>query len=1128
VKPILGKLTTGVIALVLLLGVFGGYQNSVQAVAASLTMVPIVSANKSTENTNICAKCAGTDAQFTITVTDTAANASATALDVVTVKVTNSDLGTLGSVTTADSNPKNVTAIETGVNTAIFTRVVTGANKTTGLVSDSIAGTADATTTATVMLSALELVGSAVSDADEAAIVGGTLVLTSGAIAGQFRTITVYNDSAGSVTTAAFTAVPAVGVTFKIYPKANVAVFAGQTLAGAYTPTGGLGESASVSNDEVKPTVLSSSPAADLVTKKKQTIIFTADISDGGAGFPAKVADLVTNNNTAGNKGDIKLSLGTQVVNLKAANFTAITDGYQLNASFTSDALLNLANKLPWWITAEDMAGNAQMIGGKINGTSSAATAGAAGASTITDAALANGAGICGTCFVGRKASIVVDGVKQTKAITGYNPTTGAFAFSAGFAKSGTNTATNSNTTVTDSDLIGETAATIIGTTVTVGAATGTVSAFATATGLITASGATLGTGAVGTAYSLTGIGFDAGTAFTINNTSLITIDGTAPVVNTAVTGANWSSTAKAVKTGLSAKRNAIHINVTDASGLDPATITPSAFSISGGHTVSSVLLVDIAGESATPAVQRVPNDIFITMGEDLSPSNEKPTVTIAGSSIYDKAGNALAGVAKKTSDNMGPKLTIALDKTLSNAKVKATISTDELLTDNPAGAVKSLTSTSTGALGSVPGTDPGTSTTQTGTMTYTKTVSTAALGTGAAGAELNLYVTGSDTGSNAGAAGHISNGTKSSAVTFELDQWLNKGFPPRVQVSDKEAQSVQTGNATAVPSVDAVDPLIVTIDFNKSCDLTGAGTTQDCANDGEPKEYTGDSYKAVTLTSAKLVVTFADGTKETTTFDVATQLTSPDSVRFTMPILSPKIGTYALTLKASDSAGNIALKNSTATSADSLKYAWKVAKAKPYKVTLSPGWNLVSIPFEPSNPAINSVISATHPASIVMSYDNGNQVWQVSRRDADSGLFTGDVVAIDASHAYFILTESFETLNILRPPLATAAAAPPVPPAITVTKGWNLVPVLSNKATPPTGITATTYFGTLGKTWLSALAWNPLTRTWLTIPSTATAATVNDRCDATPGVTSVNQEVCTGEGLWVWVTADGVLIPQE
>jgi hypothetical protein len=156
VRPILGKLTTGVIALVLLLGVFGGYQNSVQAAAASLTMVPVVSANKSTENTNICAKCAGTDAQFTITVTDSNANASATALEVLTVKVTNSDLGTLGTVTTADSNPKNVTVVETGVNTGIFTRVVTGANKTTGLVSDSIAGVADAGSTTTVMVSAAE------------------------------------------------------------------------------------------------------------------------------------------------------------------------------------------------------------------------------------------------------------------------------------------------------------------------------------------------------------------------------------------------------------------------------------------------------------------------------------------------------------------------------------------------------------------------------------------------------------------------------------------------------------------------------------------------------------------------------------------------------------------------------------------------------------------------------------------------------------------------------------------------------------------------------------------------------------------------------------------------------------
>ena len=50
----------------------------------------------------------------------------------------------------------------------------------------------------------------------------------------------------------------------------------------------------------------------------------------------------------------------------------------------------------------------------------------------------------------------------------------------------------------------------------------------------------------------------------------------------------------------------------------------------------------------------------------------------------------------------------------------------------------------------------------------------------------------------------------------------------------------------------------------------------------------------------------------------------------------------------------------------------------------------------------------------------------------------------------------------MLRPPIATAAAAPPPPPAITVVKGWNLVPVVSNDIPTPKAIAADAYFGTL------------------------------------------------------------------
>jgi hypothetical protein len=1128
VKPTVGKLTAGIIALMLLLGVFGVYQSVAQAQAASLTLTPVKAAIATTENTWICAKCGGDDAKFDISVTDTGANQNA-GLETIKTTVKNGDLGTLGTKTSPDSNPKEVTLIESGTNTGIFIRRATAVNKTTGLVSDVLTGAADGTPTTTILTDA-SLTAAILRDADESAIVGGTLKYTSGSASGTAQTITAFSATDGTVTTAAFGSTPTNGSTYELYPLVNLADFSGQDLSVSYTPSGGLGETATISNDEVKATLLTTSPAGNLITKKGTTVLvtFSADITDTSSGFPAKVADLVTNNNTAGNKGTIKLTLGTVAVSLKKADFTAITDGYRLSIAVPASDLLNLANKMPWWVEAEDLAGNLQETSESISSATTAGTAGASVASTLTDSTMANGSGVCGTCFVGRKVSSTIDGVKQTKAITGYAPATGTFTFSTGFTLAGTGSTTA--TTITDANLIGKTAATIVGAQIdsTNGTVTA-ITAFDTATGAITAATGNIAQGSA-VAFTIRGIGFASGTAYTVDKTMLVTIDGVVPVVDTVVTGDTWVASKAAgsrLRTGLNAARNSIRVTVTDASGLDSATVVPSAFSVSGDHTISSVLLVDISGENASPSVARVPNDIFITLGEDLSPSNERPKVTITGGVIKDKAGNALAGSTPKASDKLGPSLTVSLDKTLSNSKVKATITSDELLSSNPTGTVTTLTSTTTGALGAVAGTAPGTATTQTGTLVYTKTISKSALGTAIAGNEFNLYVLGSDTVSNSGKAGHLTDGTNASAITFELDQWLNNGNPPEVKVVDKVAKATSVSGVTAgVPKVDAVDPLIVTMDFNKGCDNSGGSTEQLCPLDGESAEYTGDSHKTVTLTSASVKITFSDATTETITYDVATQVSSPDNKRFTLPILAPKVGKYKLTIKAEDAAGNIALKSPTATSAQSLTYEWEVTKAKPVKLGLSPGWNLISLPFQPSNPAINSLISATHPISIVMSYDNATNVWLVSRRDAVSGLFTGDVAVMSADTAYFVLTDSFETLDVLRPPLATASAAPPVPPAIAVFEGWNLVPVLSNQATPPDGVLADTYFGTLGKTWLSALSWNPLTRTWLTIQRASATGTTHDRCDSTPGVTTTTPEVCTGEGVWLWVTEDGVLIP--
>ena len=327
-----------------------------------------------------------------------------------------------------------------------------------------------------------------------------------------------------------------------------------------------------------------------------------------------------------------------------------------------------------------------------------------------------------------------------------------------------------------------------------------------------------------------------------------------------------------------------------------------------------------------------------------------------------------------------------------------------------------------------------------------------------AKGGKYNVYVEGVDTqdaGTNKSKVGSSSGANNVGAFTFQLDTELNGGVDPMVKVGE----SVAVDADGDVPKVEAIDNLIVTVDFA-----------------GESGEYPGDSYRTVDLTLAELTISFKDGQSEKTTFNLTTDVNSPDNIQFTIALLNPKVGSYSLKVQATDSAGN-----ASGTSGHVSK--WNVVSAKPVPIKLQPGWNMISLPFQPGNPAINSVIPSTHPADIVMTFDGPTQTWLVSRRDAESGLFTGDIAVMTASTAYFVRTTNFQELSILRPPIATNAAPPPQIPALAVVKGWNLIPIVSNASPLPDAIPADEYFGTLANSgnagWLKAITFNTLARTW-------------------------------------------------
>jgi hypothetical protein len=878
----------------------------------------------------------------------------------------------------------------------------------------------------------------------------------------------------------------------------EIRAFTGNRIELTHRPTSGFAVSKMITIDNVDPVLVTNSPNVPLVVKGGVNIAFSADITDSGSGYTGTVGTsgttdiddltgqpgaLVAATNGTTPAGGVRLVVAGNVVTLGKSNFSAIDNGWRVSAEIGSTAIQNIGANVPWYFETRDRAGNTRRTSGSIALKPSAATN-----TSIT---------------VGR----FIGGL-QTNSFDG-----------------STIKVTRGSSTINLS-----------------------ISSFSNTDGVFTVTEPT----PVPAPFDTAAVTPD--DKFELLGSNLLTIDSKAPTLGSpqAVTGIVYSSSKKMAVRGLSAKANSIQVNFADdsktdgdmaGSGLNASSVTPAAFSVSN-NTVNSVLTQG--------------NSVYLTLASNLAP-DAQPSISIASGQIMDKAGNAYGGGRiAKAGDGLGPNLSLSESGDLSKEKVTVTITTDEQLASLPtvtlsrvinsdgdvvnSGAVECVYAavaaddptagdpalpavtqateddgtceapSAAGGLdarynaGDAPDLSPvagrpdgAPSPSQTAAKSYTYAVTASQsnpTGDDVVGGKYNVYVTGVDTqhAENLGNAGHASDANNAAAFTFQLDTKLNGGGDPTVTVSDATA----TASSGDAPDVEAVDPMIVTVDWA-----------------GEAGEYPGDSYRTVELTSASLKITFGDGSSESHTFNLTTEVSSADNIKYTIPILNPKVGAYALTVKGTDSAGN-----ASGTAGHSA--SWNVVAAKPVNISLEPGWNLISLPFQPGNPAVNSVIPANHPVDIVMTFDNASQTWMVSRRDAETGLFVGDIVVMTANTAYFVRTDKFQAIRVLRPPLATAAAAPPPPPAIPVVVGWNLVPVVSNEIPTPKTIDADDYFGTLGKDgWLKALTFNTLLRTWSSVEPGETEDADNDSETAETPV-----QVTVGKGYWLYATKAGVIIP--
>jgi len=450
--------------------------------------------------------------------------------------------------------------------------------------------------------------------------------------------------------------------------------------------------------------------------------------------------------------------------------------------------------------------------------------------------------------------------------------------------------------------------------------------------------------------------------------------------------------------------------------------------------------------------------------------ANLRPKIELVAE-IKDAAGNAETtdSVALAT-DGISPTLTVVLTGTgagtrqVTTGKITIDITSDEDIGQPIISISKVLdaaTTTTASALGTAVDVTPELKAARTYQATYTGTVA----------GLYNVYVSALDTtASNAGTAGvnvgAISFLAASTALLYEID----------IAVAAPTFGPATTDNADTY----------ITVDFAAGGTDEGDEYTGTGASSASTKYDTNDT---VTITSATL--------KSGTATAVDITLSTTDNKTFFYPASGLSVDDHVVTVEATDIAGNkLAATSGTIT----------VTERKPFAMALNPGWNMVSIPGEPADSDINTVIPAAHPADTVLTYDPSVAGGWLTAIRGDDGLFAGTLTSITAARAYWIHTTTFEAISVTIPRLASGVAT--LPPTVAIAIGWNFVPVLdvsgASVATGDTGIEQTEYLANL--TISRVYSFGTVANAWTQVATDA--------------------NMTTGNGYWVYATKVGVLVP--
>ena len=552
-----------------------------------------------------------------------------------------------------------------------------------------------------------------------------------------------------------------------------------------------------------------------------------------------------------------------------------------------------------------------------------------------------------------------------------------------------------------------------------------------------------------------------------------VSVDQTAPDLSAAVTGSWWDTglttddkTVTFVTTTLDTS-----IRVDFDAPVDQTTVDRTDFEVDDSTPL------DIATYAARTGT------VFLTVPA-LAP-DARPKIEVVGE-IKDTAGNKLTSDSIASAvDGIAPTLTLTVDSTarpVTKASVTITINSNERGNVGTAALqVGRIVTTTVPSITQVP-------------VTGTPLVVTGTISPGTQGL-YNVYATMTDLNvtTNTGNVGKNPAGQATidltTATLFEVDLSIpTPSYLPTGTTDDANAiVSIDFTNEGAEYGLDSGGAASVT-----PSDILATGGTN----------Y--DTYKTVTIDSAIL-----DGV------DILADLSTADNIRFLYkPPAALVVGDHTIKVTATDLATN---KVVFAT------HTFKVAARAEFTVPLVPGWNMISFPADPVDPAIDAVIPPSVPVSVVMAYDAATGVWLTATREKDAtgtfGAFVGNLSTINSLWGYWAFTETFQSISTLIPRLAGGApsgATPPQPPTVSIVIGWNLVPVLDVTGDATSGgasdLVANAYFASLADV-TRVYNFDTQLNKWSAVDITSTSLS-----EAT--------KIEHGKSYWLYSTKAGVLAP--